>query len=71
MAELNFTCGRLLCGAVRKYLRKVSFRYPEVRWMESSGWIKRDFQIIGSEDKVRNVYTDLKSWSKRLEETDE
>jgi len=71
MAELNFTCGRLLCGYVREYLEKVSFRCPEVRWRESSGWIERDFQIIGPEDKVRIVFSNLKNWSERMEKEDE
>ena len=71
MAELTFTVGRLLCGAVRRSLEKIAFRNPNVRWRESNGWIDREFQVFGPADDLLRLKEVYENWYNRLENEDE
>lgn len=37
--------GRLYFNSVRDYLRQQQFTGADVKWIESSGWIEREFTI--------------------------
>ena len=66
MAELTLTVGRLLCGVVRRDLERIAFRNSKIRWRESSGWIEREFQIIGPSDDLLGLKKIYQRWFKEL-----
>jgi hypothetical protein len=54
------TVGRLCWKPLRDYLRKEQFMGHDVKWVESSGWLEREFTI--SAPAV--VFAALEKWSK-------
>jgi hypothetical protein len=62
MASMRFTAGRLLCGKVRDYLKGCKFRGMDIDFMESSGWVERDFLIKGSDEAIFEVRASLMRW---------
>jgi hypothetical protein len=55
--------GRLYWKAVRDYLKQQQFYGVDVKWIESSGWLERDFTINGPRACLR----DLSAWAKEIE----
>lgn len=66
MASMNFTAGRLLCGEVRSFLDKCKFKGMDIEYLESSGWLERDFTIKGSDNDILAIHKSLKKWSESL-----
>ena len=67
MASMTFTAGRMLCGKVRDFLDQCKFKGMDIDYIESSGWIQREFTIKGSNDDVRTIHASLKNWSDRID----
>lgn len=67
MAHMTFTAGRMLCGNIRDFLDQCKFKGMDIDYIESSGWIERDFTIKGSNDDVLKVHASLESWSNELD----
>jgi len=63
MACLTFTAGRLACGQVRDFLDSCKFKGMSIDYIESRGWVQRDFTIKGSDKDILTVHASLKSWS--------
>jgi len=40
-----YTAGLLLWGALRDHLRAYAFDGEQVEWIESRGWISREFRV--------------------------
>lgn len=51
--------GRLYWSTVRDYLRQQQFRGADVKWIESSGWLNREFTINGP----AQINRDLQRWA--------
>jgi hypothetical protein len=62
-ATLKFTAGLLLYRPVRDFLRECEFKGMGIKWIESSGWIERDFTIKGSPDALMTVKLALDKWA--------
>jgi len=62
MANTSITVGRLLCGTVRGYLDKCKFKGMDVDYIESGGWIEREFVIKGSNEDIIKIHAALKAW---------
>ena len=60
---LKFTVGRLLCGQVRDFLKECEFRGLGIRWIESSGWIEREFVIRGEPEALRKIHRAFQKWA--------
>jgi hypothetical protein len=67
MANMTITVGRMLCGKVRLFLDQCKFKGMDVDYLESSGWVERDFTIKGSDKDVLSVHASLKDWSDNLD----
>jgi len=68
MANITFTAGRMLCGQVRDFLNQCKFKGMDIEFIESSGWITRDFTIKGSNKDVLTIHASLKNFADSLEE---
>ncbi len=66
MKTIEFTAGRLICGHVRNFLKKCQFKGMDIMFMESDGWIERDFVISGSDNDINIVRASLDNWAKSL-----
>lgn len=62
-ATLTFTAGRLLCRHVRDILSQYQVMGANIKWVESSGWIERDFLIRGDDDSVLKIKQVLEKWA--------
>ena len=64
MSEAIFTVelGRLHWGSFRSYLKKLQFMRYNVEWIESPGWIEREFTIRGDRRAIQQVVADIKRW---------
>ena len=51
--------GRLYWNTVRDYLKQRQFHGDEVKWIESSGWLEREFTINGP----AQIRRDLERWA--------
>lgn len=58
----SVSAGVFVAGRVRDYLKKTAFVDPTFRWVETGGWVVREFTWTASEDRVRSVYEDMKRW---------
>ena len=68
MASINITVGRMLCGQVRNFLNKCKFQGMDIEYLESSGWVQRDFTIKGPVNDVTTVQKSLEAWIDKLDE---
>ncbi len=59
MASIEITVGRLLCGKVRRFLDKCIFKGSDIAYIESSGFIQRDFTVKGSDADIIMVRDSL------------
>ena len=67
MKTIEFTAGRLLCSHVRNFLKKCQFKGMSITFMESDGWIERDFVISGNDDDMVFVKDSLNKWVNSLD----
>jgi hypothetical protein len=65
----TITAGRLLWGQVRDCLNQAKFRGMDIEWIESSGWVERDFTIKGKPEDVRVIVNALMVAFKNLEQS--
>jgi hypothetical protein len=70
VGTLRFTVGRLLCGPVRDYLKSQEFIDPEVKFLESSGWIERQFTVRGPLTRLTKIRDAINLWSAELDAED-
>ncbi len=68
MGSVNLTVGRMLCGQVRDFLESCKFKGMDIEYLESSGWLERDFTVKGSNDDIIAVHQSFKDWMKRLDD---
>jgi len=67
MSNMTFTAGRMLCGKVRDFLNQCKFKGMDIDYIESSGWIERDFTIKGADKDILTVATSLENWANSLD----
>lgn len=67
MSSFVFTAGRILCGRVRDFLNQMQFIGYNITFLESSGWIEREFLIRGDEAAISFAKTTLAHWARSLE----
>lgn len=67
----KLTAGRLLCGEVRDYLTEAKFKGADIEWIESKGWIERDFVVKGNDNHVKQIGMALNAWAARLREAEQ
>ena len=65
MANMKFTAGRMLCGKVRSFLEQCKFKGMDIEYIESSGWVTRDFTIKGSDNDILTVHRSLAEWANK------
>ncbi len=65
MASLEFTIGRLNAGRIRDYLDGEVFKNPEIRYIESTGWLDRKFTIVAASQEIDRMRRDIDAWSAR------
>ena len=68
MKTITFTAGRLVCRHVRYFLEKCQFKGMDVTYMESSGWIEREFTIKGPDNDINHISQALSAYAKQLNE---
>ncbi len=71
MMTFEITVGRLLCRHIREYLEKCKFKGYEIEWIESSGFIEREFVIKGDPIHVEPVAKDLERWAYTINSEEE
>ena len=59
---INVTVGRFICGQLRDHLNQCKFNGYNIDFIESSGWIERDFVIKGDLDDIKRLKFQLDSW---------
>jgi hypothetical protein len=64
MATFTFTAGRFLHGKVREFLNHCKFKGMDIDYLESSGFIERDFTIKGSDEDVAYIRASIGWWIK-------
>jgi hypothetical protein len=69
MTVETITAGRLLWGQVRDCLKQAKFLGMDIEWIESSGWVERDFTIKGKPEDVRLIVNGLMEAFKNLEQS--
>lgn len=67
LSSFSLKVGRLLCGKVRDFLNQMQFVGYHITYLESSGWIEREFLIRGEEDAVEFARTTLTHWIRSLD----
>lgn len=67
MATLTYTVGRLVCSKFRNFLDQCKFKGMDIEYIESSGWIERDFMIKGSDQDVLIIKSSLDEFSDSLD----
>jgi len=61
-ASISITVGRMLCGQLRDHLNQCKFKGYNIDFIESSGWIQRDFVIKGDLHDIKKLKFQLDSW---------
>lgn len=67
-AMITVRAGRLHCGALRRYLQRAAFLHPEVSWLESAGWLEREFTVKGPAILIAAINTDIHRWAQAMDE---
>lgn len=62
MPSITFTLGRLHWGSFRFYLKRLQFIGGDVQWIESPGWIEREFTVRGDQSAISQVSRDVRRW---------
>lgn len=68
MRSFSIEVGRLLCGKVRDYLNAAKFKGAKIEWLESSGFLEREFTIKGDSGDVKAIERDFDEWFRRVNE---
>jgi hypothetical protein len=63
---INVTIGRLLSSRFRDFLKTEKFKGKKIEWIESSGWIEREFTIKGEADVIREIHMRICEWERYL-----
>ena len=63
---LTFTVGRMLCGSVRDFLKETQFKGAAIDWIESSGWLERQFVIRGDFETLHKIRTQILQWAQEV-----
>lgn len=66
IGTLTFEVGRLLCGRVRDFLKQCQFRGMGIEWLESSGFIEREFTVKGKKEDLLRIKTSLEEAFQRI-----
>jgi len=66
MCTIELTAGRMLCGKIRNFLNRCKFEGMNIEFIESSGWITRDFVIKGDAADMNTIKGSLDIWSGNL-----
>lgn len=63
---ITCTVGRLVCGYFRDFLKKAQFYGYKFEFIESSGFIERDFIIQGHPDDIKKLSIQIDKWMKDI-----
>ena len=62
---IKFTVGRLFCGKVRNYLKRLADIDQGIHcWSENLGWLEHEFTVRGASKALDRAKNDLTQWSK-------
>ncbi len=61
---MTFTAGRFLCGKIRSFLDSCKFKGMEIDYIESSGFLQREFTIKGVDRDMLEISKSLHNWAK-------
>ena len=64
---ISFTAGRLLCSQVRDHLKKRQFIDQGITWIESTGWLEREFTVKGDEATLKDILCCLEKWQSDMD----
>ena len=64
MAHMTITLGRMLCGKARNFLDSEKFKGRNIEYLESKGFIERDFTIVGSNEDILYIEKCFDNWAK-------
>ncbi len=64
MAHMTITLGRMLCGNARNFLDSEKFKGRNIEYLESKGFIERDFTIKGSNEDILYIKKCFHNWAK-------
>lgn len=67
MAYISFSVGRIYCRSIRDYLEDCKFRGMRIEYLESSGWIVRDFTIKGDTKDIEIIQRTIELWAEEIE----
>lgn len=62
MKILSIVAGRLLCGAIRDFLKKAKLMEIIEDYTESSGFLEREFVIKGTEEGLLTVKESIEEY---------
>lgn len=65
MKKLYFTAGRLMCRQIREYLQQECFG-TSTQFLESSGWIVRDFVVAGEDEHIEKISLKISDWYQHM-----
>lgn len=63
---IEFTVGRLACGPIHRFLEKCKFKGLKIEFMESSGFLQRNFIVKGDAYTLNSIAHSIKEWSKEI-----
>jgi hypothetical protein len=63
-ARVTMTVGRMACGSIRRELQKAKFNGIIDDFMESSGFLSRDFIVVGDAHQIKKI----EDWLDRINE---
>lgn len=64
---LRFSFGRIHWRAVRHFLQTTQLEWPDIRFVESDGWLARDFAVFGPTEKVEAIRRSIETYCDRLD----
>ena len=65
---LRFSFGRLHWREVRHFLQTAQLEWPDIQFVESDGWLARDFAVFGPTEKVEAIRRSVGTYCDRLDE---
>ena len=63
MAHMTITLGRLLCSGARRFLDSEKIKGRDIEYLESGGFLERDFTIKGSDEDILYVKKCFDNWA--------
>ena len=63
-STIDLKVGRLYWGKVRSFLNECKFKGMDIDFIESDGWLQRDFIVKGSDHDMSVIKSSFDNWVK-------